>query len=196
MSKTYIEKYQPNARAYLEPGQMFHNRPQGRLASEMTDNGEARLVASSDFDYDAVDRELFGVESSEDTVNFSDMSAAFGLILEFIVGKHKQSLVPKSIAGRAMSLLYLLNPSHLEELALGSLELIAQHCGCTKQAISASLMAFRDQSGVKLCLSKLASTRESFRTAAIRTIKDGTHSRYHRKDSTSHPEVSMEAVGE
>lgn len=61
---------------------MSRNDPGDHL-HELAIDDEGHLERSTQFDYDEVDRNLFGVEP-EDSVTFGDMSAALGLILGWI----------------------------------------------------------------------------------------------------------------
>lgn len=188
MSKdTYIDKFQRVASDYTEYSQIINGAPSTRNATEYDpESGEGSIVAITDFDFSSVESELFGVESKEDSVQFSDMAAGLGIILEWIAtgsGKHKTATKPSSIAARALALVYLLHPELLARLGFDSLQSIADHCGCTKSAISHSLMGLRDQTGLKLTLGKMASSRETFRESTLRSIETGSHSRYSRKDA-------------
>src|SRR4051794_40426992 len=111
------------------------------------------FVPTTKFDYDAVDQALGLEPVPEMPVAFADMCAAFSLVLEWITEPKDAAL----IGGRALTLLYFLD-SDISRFE--SLEAIAQHTGCTKQALSKALIGLRDGSGVGLTMGKPRYARE------------------------------------
>jgi hypothetical protein len=127
------------------------------------------------FDYDAVNRALGNEPDPEKPVEFSDMAAAFSLILQWVTTPQQA----RHIGGRALALLFYLDPTSSR---FGSLAEIATASGCTKQALSKSLMELRDSAGISLTCGKRSTSRETYREAQLAAFRAGEHSAHARKD--------------
>jgi len=158
---------------------MAHNSDKGdHLHAIGKENG--RLTRTYDFDYDAVDRGIGWKETETDTVTFSDMTAAFVLILEWILkGRNLEAA-----GGRAAALSVYLDPVHSTKFG-NNISEIARQSGVTKQALSHALMEFRDSVEVLLTAGKLGSTRSTYREVQYKNIEAGTHSSFNRRDRRS-----------
>jgi hypothetical protein len=132
---------------------------------------------TTDFDYDEVDRGLGWKEDTEGTVSFSDMAAAFNLVLEFVLrGKDLNAC-----GARAAALACYLDPVHSNKFG-STLAEIAVSAGCTRASLSKALIDFRDACGVHFSAGKLEGSRDSYRAAQMDSIERGTHSSTSRKD--------------
>jgi hypothetical protein len=140
------------------------------------DDGE--LVPTTEFDFDSVDREAFGVENDvDDMVSFSDMSAALSLIVQFACASPNLT----HVGGRIAAIGVLLDPSNMPH-GRRTLADIARECGVTRAAISRWMVDFRDQIGTSLTVGKRSSTRAKDSVAQIEALERGTHSSFVRRD--------------
>jgi hypothetical protein len=85
----------------------------------------------------------------------------------------------ESIASRVLALHFHLRP---ENSGFSSISEIALACGCTKQAISKSLVEFRDLIGFGLVAGKMDGAREAYSRAQKAAVRAGVHSAFLRKD--------------
>jgi len=174
---------------YQEFNEIITGAPQGRTALE-----NDRLVATTDFDFDEIDRSL-GFESPEKPVEFDDMTACFSLILGWMCKGHKTGAIANA-GWKAQALLWLLDP---EQSQFESLSEIADVAGVTKQAVSKALVELRDECGFLVSAGKSQTARESYSKAQHAAVAAGCHSRNLRKDSRANRPaelVSLDAVGE
>jgi hypothetical protein len=131
------------------------------------------------FDYDEIDRRLgFEPASEERTVTFSDMTALFCLILEFVLGGESLTLA----GARAAALAVYLNPVHNNRFG-NNLSEIAREAGCTRACLSKALLNFRDSCGVHISAGKPASARDTYRRVQKYAVAAGVHSGFTRKDA-------------
>jgi hypothetical protein len=139
-----------------------HVHPIGR-------NNAGKLEPITQFDYNEIDRNAFGNEPEESGVPLADMSAALMLLLQWVCGKGS-SLV--HAGARAEALMYWLNPG---ESRFATYSDIAKEAGITRAAISKMMLSLRDQSGVCMPVSKLNSSRETYRKSQLLAVKEGRH---------------------
>ena len=139
---------------------------------------DGKLERSCQFDYDEVDRNLFGVEP-EDSVTFGDMSAALGLILGWICESKVCVTDLKMVAARALTLHYWLSP---DESDYSGMAHIAKTCGCTRSALSAHLLRLKDGSGCMISAGKGFNTRPIFADGQRNAVESGSHSSRTRAD--------------
>jgi hypothetical protein len=177
--------------AHQEFSQIIEGAPPARTALE----GD-RLVATTDFDFDAIDRNVFG-ESSEDKVDWKDMTSALAIVLGWICGRadvkrngNQTSAIAYS-GMRANALLYLLDP---DQSRFESLQQIADASECTKAAVSKALAELRNQIGGVFYFKSSGST-ENYQKAQRASIAAGVHSKFCRKDRKSE-RISLEAVAD
>ncbi len=144
---------------YLEPGEW---------------GDDERPVESIGFDYDHVERNLSGIEPAEEKVTWSDMSASFSLVLQWVVGSNQSKHARKpnlTMSGaRANSLLFLLDPVHA---LYSSLSEIADDAGVTRAALSKAVCLLREELDGILPLKQ---TTERMRHAQKAALRDGCHS--------------------
>jgi hypothetical protein len=140
----------------------------------MYDEDASGSVQACDFDWNEVAANLDGEEDAkEKTVSFSDMSAALSLVLLWIQGSKAQCKVG-SVASRALSLLYMLDPVNSR---FGSLDDIGKATGLTRAAISQNLVAFREKIGLAFAMGgKTEASRENYSRAQKAAVVAGTHS--------------------
>ena len=148
-------------------------------------NSDGRLELTENFDFAAVDR-LLGNHEPEDSVSWSDMVAAFCLVLEWLTGSTDNTTFAMSGA-RCHSLIYFLNPTGCR---FDSLEEIAMEAGCTRAALSKSLLQVRDQLGMHWTMGKRSFVRESCRRGQLASVDLGTHASCQRKRQAQLAEVS------
>jgi hypothetical protein len=135
-------------------------------------NDEGHLEATTDVEdfYDEIDRSCFGVEDEEESVPFSDMTAALALIVDWSCdSKH-----PNIIASRILALQVLLSPTNAKH-GRTDLAAIARDCGITRAAVSKCLIEFRDEVGTSLTVGHRNSSRERCRQAQEYALKRGIH---------------------
>jgi hypothetical protein len=166
----------------LQPHQQFSQHFQGGPEHSLVydeDNGSP--VQTCDFNYSEIDRNVFGVESDDagaKTVSFSDMSAALSLVLLWIQGSKAQCKAG-SVASRALSLLYMLDPVNSR---FGSLDDIGKATGLTRAAISQNLVAFREEIGLAIAMGgKTEGSRENYSRSQRFAVAAGTHSSCRRE---------------
>lgn len=131
--------------------------------------GRLERSCSPDAMYDEVDRNVFGVEPVEETVEWQDMAASFSMVIDWCT----QTKDIKITAGRVHSLALLLWP---ESAQFASLADIARHCSCTRAALSKSLLEFKDSCGFFQSIGKRHFTRDTFAAAQNRAVENGTQS--------------------
>jgi hypothetical protein len=155
-------------------------------------NDEGHLEATTDVEdfYNEIDRNCFGVEDAEDTVSFSDMSAALSLI----VGWACTCKDIRQVAGKILALGVMLDPVNMP-YGRTDLTAIAREVGCTKQAVSKWLLHLRDQSGVALTIGKKASVRETCKQAQEAAMRAGCHAS-HRRAANRAIKQAKQAVGD
>lgn len=127
------------------------------------------------FDYDEIDRRLGCVAEPEKPVEFSDMAAAFSLVLEWVCRGSGVSRV----ASRAYALEYFLSPTTSK---FGSLDEIATACNTTRQSCSKALMELRDNCGLALPFGKISGSRSTYSRAQKASYEIGEHSAFKRRD--------------
>ena len=164
----YVDKLAPNVSKH-DPGDHLH---------ELATDEDGKLELSCQFDYDEVDRNLFGVEP-EDSVTFGDMSAALSLVLGWICGDARRTTEVKIVASRALALHWLLSP---ENSQYDSMSDIARVCQVTKAAVSKALLSLKDQTGCAINAGKGHFTRATFANAQLDAVAGGTHSSVARRD--------------
>jgi hypothetical protein len=134
-------------------------------------------VRTCDFPFDQVCADLDG-EPAEDLVTFSDMSAALALIIQWVCGDSKKRTTDvRIVAARALCLMQWLCP---EQSQYENMADVAKACGCTRAALSKSLLSLKDQTGCLLSSGKGFFTRATFSKAQHRAVDGGTHSSYSR----------------
>jgi len=124
----------------------------------------------------------------------ADASAALSIVIQWVCSGHRASAA--GIAGRALALLYFLDPVNS---SFDSLEDIASHVGCTKQLLSKDLMSLRRQTGLAISGGKSLAARDNYSRAQHAAVAAGTHSKFIRKDSQRKAEVAdvrLDACGE
>jgi hypothetical protein len=134
---------------------------------------EGRIEPTVGFDYGSLDP-----EQPEDMVSFSDMGAAFSLILQWACGKLKRSSDPIVSAGaRINALFYLIDPvnSRFENMSD-----IAAAAGMSRAGVSKALLELRDQVEDVLPIRSMLA-RESYRRTQEAALKAGVHSSQRRK---------------
>jgi hypothetical protein len=136
---------------------------------------DEQLVPTTDFDYDSIDRDVFGHEPEEDIVSFSDMCSALSLI----VGWATASPDLTHVAGRIAALGVLLgNTNHGRD----TLADIARECGVSRAAVSKWICNFRDQFDTSLTVGKKSSVREIYARSQRVAFTNHTHSAFTRTD--------------
>ena len=145
---------------------------------------DAQFVGVEQFDHDSIDQANGWREPGQaqmpDTVSFSDMSACFILILEWMLkGKTLQI-----VGGRCAALAAYLDPVNSNRFGT-SLTEIGKQAGCSRAALSAALVEFRDAVSIHLSNGKGSEARASYRATQIRAMEAGRHSSFSRKDSKS-----------
>jgi biotin operon repressor len=138
-----------------------------------------RLEQITDFDFDEIDRNLSGEETEDEQVAWGDMAAAFALVLQHICGDRIGVTDVRIVAGRALSLLLWLAPDQCDYDSMAD---IAKACGCTRAALSKSLIRLRDDTGCFLSAGKGFHTRAQYSEAQRRAVEAGTHSSQSRAD--------------
>jgi biotin operon repressor len=136
---------------------------------------------TADFCYDEIDRNLGWAEDMPDTVTFSDMSAAFSMILGYLCQDNHCPNRPANLAhvgARAESLLFLLDSNQSRYKSLAD---IGRAAGLTRAAISKALIELKDQVGLMLSAGKGHFTRATYRQAQIEALEAGRHSSQVRK---------------
>ena len=128
------------------------------------------LVPTTAFDYDSIDRNVFDVEPEEDTVSFSDMAAAFSLIVQWACA----SPDIKHVGGRIAAIGVLLDPTNLPHHRR-TLADVARETGVTRAAVS-WVLDFRDQVGTSLTVGKRSSVRKKNSACQLAALERGTHS--------------------
>jgi hypothetical protein len=129
-------------------------------------------------DYESLEHGIFGAELKEDKVSFADMSAAFTLVLEWILRGNTLALA----GARAASLAVYLDPVNCCKFG-SNLAQIAIEAGVTKACLSKALMDFRDDAGVMLSAGKSQSARSVYRQTQRDCVAAGNHSSVSRKDA-------------
>jgi hypothetical protein len=122
-------------------------------------------------DWESVFHNVDGEPIEEATVTWSDMSAAFVLILEWILKGHTLSLA----GARAASLAVYLDPTHNSKFG-SNLAQIALEANCTKAALSKALMDFRDDAGIMLSAGKSQGARATYQNVQRRLVHEHKHS--------------------
>jgi len=115
-----------------------------------------QIVGVCDFDYSEVDRGLGWAKDSEGMVSMSDCAAALSLVIEHCLQAQSLTLAGAEPAALAV----FLNPVHNCKFGR-TLSEIAKEAGCTRAALSKSLINFRDAAGVHLSMGKLSGSRRS-----------------------------------
>jgi len=138
---------------------------------------DGRIERVGQFDWDEVYRNVDGEEREETAVSFSDMSAVFSLILEWMLKAETLQLV----GARAAALAMYLDPVNNNRFGSSLLQ-IAEQAGSTRAALSKSLIDFRRAAGVHLSMGKGSETTDSYRACQIKSLEAGTHSSFNRKD--------------
>jgi hypothetical protein len=138
------------------------------------DNGE--ITQSVDFDYQSIDRDVFGHEPEEDIVSFSDMCSALSLI----VGWATASPDLLHVGGRIAALGVLLSGD--ANHGRRTLADIARECGVSRAAVSKWICNFRDQFQTSLTVGKKSSARDIYARAQKVAFANGTHSAFKRRD--------------
>jgi hypothetical protein len=167
-----------------KPLQWMHHYDNGDHIHD-TSIEEGHLIRTCGFDYDEVERQLGNEPEQDSTVTMSDMSAAFSLVLEWILGADTLAMC----GARAAALGCYLNPTHNNRFG-SHLAAIADQAGCTRAALSKALITFRDSVGIHLSAGKLSGTRSTYREAQIKSLENGTHTSLVRKDLRSKRETS------
>ncbi|PWT77951.1 MAG: hypothetical protein C5B58_16010 [Acidobacteria bacterium] len=133
------------------------------------------------FDWDQVDREVFGVQDKEDCITMADASACLALICQWLTlslsdrsrsitsSKHPSPIV--SAGMRAFCLLYMLDPVHCR---YGSLQQIADACGLSKASCSKALVDLRRQLGGIMPFRRSMSS-ERYQHAQLAAVRDRVH---------------------
>jgi len=135
---------------------------------------DGKLEPISMFDFNEIDRNLGLLEPDqpEEMISFSDAAACWALLIEWITGSHQESNTFNMAGARAHSLMYWLGSSQCH---FGSLEAIAVKAGCSKAALSKSLLKLRDQLSIGFQFKKMGS-RQANRESQIRALEQGKHS--------------------
>jgi hypothetical protein len=131
-------------------------------------------------DWESIYHNCDGESVEESSVSFSDLSAVFVLILEFILGGETLTLS----GARAAALAVYLDPVHNSKFG-SNLSEIAREANCSRAALSKSLLNFRDAIGVHLSAGKSHGSRSTYQEVQRRCIKAGVHSSTTRKDLRS-----------
>jgi hypothetical protein len=131
-------------------------------------DSKGKLEPTTQFPYDQIDKNL-GHEQEEAGIGYADMSAALMLLLQWISGRGS-SLA--HAGGRAETLLLWLSPT---ESRFQTFAAIATEANVTRAALSKWMLAFRDQVGVVMPVSKLNSSRETYRKSQLLAVKEGRH---------------------
>jgi hypothetical protein len=135
-------------------------------------NGRATSVTH--FDFGEVDR-LLGNHDPEDSVSWSDMTAAFSLLLSFCTGRtDSRRYREPSIIGagwRVHALVFWLDSGNAR---YSSLQEIAEAAGVTKAAVSKELADLRRELGEILPFKRSFAT-DSYRNAQIAAMAAGRH---------------------
>jgi hypothetical protein len=161
-------------------------------------NSARKLERVCQPDFESIFHDLDGEGIEQDTVTWSDMSAAFSLLLSWMCGRSNQNRQPPSIemAGwRAHALLYLLDPTNAR---YASLEEIGTAGGVTKAAVSKALVDLRQELGGILPF-KISGSSDNYRKAQQFAVAAQEHSSFLRKDSKKRKlaeQVSLDAVGD
>jgi len=142
---------------------------------------DQQVIRTTSFNYDSIDEANGWHEPGEapmpDSVSFSDMSACFILVLEWMLkGKTLQI-----VGGRCAALAAYLDPVNSNRFGT-DLTSIAKSAGCSRAALSASLIEFRDAVSIHLSNGKNSEARASYRQTQIRAMEAGRHSSFSRKD--------------
>jgi len=145
---------------------------------------DGRLERTTHFDFEEIDR-LLGNHGTEDSVSWSDMVAAFCLVLEWLTGSTGTTFVMSG--ARCHSLMYFLDPTNCR---FDSLEDIATEAGCSRAALSKSLLQVRDQLGMHWKMGKRSFVRENCRRGQLASVDLGTHASCQRKRQAQLAEVS------
>lgn len=130
-------------------------------------DSEEHLENIVNFNWAEVERNLDG-EEPDKMLPFSEVTALFSMVLDYITSSREVRIT----ASRAHALGWLLWP---ESSKFKSLSEIAEFCGCTKAAISKSLLDFRDATGLRITAGKGFHTRDKFRVAQNTAVERGTH---------------------
>lgn len=141
---------------------------------------DGRLQPITSFDFDEIDERLGWSERKEDSVSFSDMSAAFSLVLGNLIGRSEAKPRSMAMVGALVhTLQFFLDPTNCR---FDSLAEIAAEANCTRQALSSWLMALRDQLDVCWQLGKPQGTREAYREGQLAALERGTHVSQRRRE--------------
>jgi hypothetical protein len=136
----------------------------GRLAFD----ADGHVEQTSEFAYDEVDRNVFGIEDEEDSVSYADMAAALALVLNWCCSSPNLT----HVGARAAALLCLLDPTNSPH-GRDSLANIAREANLTRAAISKWIVQFREEADISLTVGKLNSTRKTFRDAQLVAYANG-----------------------
>jgi hypothetical protein len=142
---------------------------------------DGRLERIGHPDWESIFHNVDGESIEQDTVTWSDMSAAFSLLLSWMCGRSDHWLDPSitNAGWRAHALLYLLDNG---QARYGSLEEIADAGGVTKAAVSKALADLRRELGGILPFKRSGSS-DNYRKAQNYAVVAGVHSSFSRKDS-------------
>lgn len=141
---------------------------------ESGDPGHFERIA--DFDWESVCHNVDGESIEDSKVSFSDMSAVLSLIIGWALGGETLLLA----GARLASLGVFLDPIHNAKFGKNLSE-IAREAGCTRQALSKSLVGFRDACGIVISGGKLHGSRAKFSRIQRDLIADGKHASDTRK---------------
>jgi hypothetical protein len=144
------------------------------------DNDAGQFEGVVDFPYEEIDRALGFEPEPDSAVTWADMSAAFCLVIEFILGGETLTLA----GARAAALAVYLDPVHNSKFGSNLAE-IAREANCSRAALSKSLLNFRDAVGVHISAGKPHGSRSTYQEAQRRCIEAGVHSSTTRKDLRS-----------
>ena len=144
-------------RSTRQPGMIAN--PQGDPVHPTAIGNDGRPEPITDFNYGALDGDQPG-----EMIAFSDMVAAFCLILEWVTScKRTKDLM--SAGAHAAALLYFLDPARSEFKSLAD---IASAAGMSRAALSKALLNLRDESGLRSWqCGKLHSSREVYSRVQI-----------------------------
>jgi hypothetical protein len=158
----------------------FEERYSDHLHEIVYNNDSEKLERVGQFDFESVYYNVDGEGLKDDPVSFSDMSAAFSLILSWAcgrTGKHEQAPSIIGAGWRVHALLYLLDNGNAR---YGSLQEIADAAGVTRAAVSKALADLRGELGGILPF-KRGYSSEVYSRAQHAAVAAGCHASQVRK---------------
>jgi biotin operon repressor len=124
-------------------------------------------------DWEAIDFNCDNLLPEQETLSFSDGSAALALLVGWIcqsAGPGPANVI--TIASKAEAVLFWLDPIQSRYSSLAD---IARALGITRAAISKQLLDLKDQIGSCVSAGKMSGTRATYRAKQLELVASGKH---------------------